>query len=75
MLFQNGEQSDQGFILKSEERGQNDNPQVTIHTSGCANSALKGQNSLRITVLFFYTHLEILLPILHLQSGFRKDHV
>lgn len=23
----------------------------------------------------FYTHLEILLPILHLQSGFGKDHV
>lgn len=75
MLFQNGEQSYQGFILKSEERGQNDNPRVATHASGFESGALKGQNPLHITVLFFYTNLEIFLLILHLQTGFRKGHM
>lgn len=72
-LFQNGEQADQGFIFKSEEYGQKENPQAATHISGCASRALKGQNPVHITVLFVYPHLESFLPILHLQTGFRKN--
>lgn len=51
-----------------------DNPRAARHTSGCANSARKGQNPLHTAVLFFYPHLENFLPILHLWTGFRKNH-